>query len=82
MKLELKKLSAQNDTASFERPTDSYTDLSLKINRRIDIADTTLTVFVYGRNLSDQEQRQHTSFVEGFAPAAGGRIEFGVRYQF
>ena len=39
-------------------------------------------LFINGRNLGDQEQRQHTSFVKDFAPAPGRRIEIVVRFQF
>jgi iron complex outermembrane receptor protein len=81
-KLDFKNVSSQTDVANFELPTDSYSDVSLKINRRIDLAVGELDLFIYGRNLGDQEQRQHTSFVKDFAPAPGRRIEVGARFQF
>lgn len=81
-KLDYTHTSAQSDVAEFELPTDSYNDLSLRASRRIEIADQALTFFVQGRNLTDEEQRQHTSFVKDVAPAPGRRIELGVRYQF
>jgi len=81
-KLNFRNVSSQNDVANFELPTDSYTDLSIKINRRIKIAESTLDLFLHGKNLGDEEQRQHTSFVKDFAPAPGRRVEVGVRYKF
>jgi iron complex outermembrane receptor protein len=80
--LNFKNVSSQTDVANFELPTDSYTDLTLKFNRRIDLAVGEVDLFIHGRNLCDQKQRQHTSFVKDFAPAAGRRIEVGARLQF
>jgi iron complex outermembrane receptor protein len=81
-RLNFKNVSSQTNVANFELPTDSFTDLSLKINRRIDLAVGEVNLFIHGRNLGDQEQRQHTSFVKDFAPAPGRRIEIGARFQF
>ena len=41
-----------------------------------------LTVFVQGKNLTDDEQRLHTSFIKDFAPEPGRTIEAGVRLSF
>ncbi|MFT4634766.1 MAG: iron complex outermembrane receptor protein [Arenicella sp.] len=81
-KLDFKNVSSQTYVASFELPTDAYTDVTLKINRCIDLAAGQVDLFINGRNLGDQEQRQHTSFVKDFAPAPGRRIEIVVRFQF
>ncbi|MBL4672900.1 MAG: TonB-dependent receptor [Arenicella sp.] len=80
-KLNFKQVSSQTDVANFELTTDSYTDLTLTINRRIGLAVGDVDLFIHGRNLGDQEQRQHTSFVKDFAPAPGRRIEVGARFQ-
>jgi iron complex outermembrane receptor protein len=40
------------------------------------------TVFLQGRNLTDQDQRQHTSFIKDFAPMPGRTVEAGLRARF
>jgi iron complex outermembrane recepter protein len=39
-------------------------------------------VFVQGRNLTDDEQRQHSSFIKDLAPMPGRTIEAGLRARF
>ena len=76
------RVSEQADTADFELATSAYYDLGISINRYITIADNELNIFMHGRNLTDQEQRHHSSIVKDFAPAPGRRIEIGLRLQF
>lgn len=77
-----RRVSAQRDVANFELPTEAYDDVSARISRRLEIADNTLTLFVAAKNLTDDEQRNHVSFVKDNAPAPGRRFELGLRYQF
>lgn len=72
----------QNDTTQFELPTEGYDDISIFVNRTIELQDNELQLFLYGRNLGDDEQRNHTSIVKDFAPAPGRTIEVGVRLKF
>ncbi|MBT8114056.1 MAG: TonB-dependent receptor [Arenicella sp.] len=72
----------QDQVADFEFLTESYNDISLRINRRFEFGDRELDVFVHGKNLSDDEQRHHASFVKDFAPAPGRRIEAGIQLLF
>lgn len=82
-KLGYANVSAQRDTADLELPTESYDDLSLYLSRSWALdGENVLTLFAHGRNLSDEEQRNHTSFVKDFAPAPGRRIEVGARFSF
>lgn len=84
--LDYRQTAKQDDVASFELPTDSFEDLSLYIG--VDLhpvstrRETIATLFLQGRNLTDDEQRQHTSFIKDFAPAPGRSIEAGVRLSF
>ena len=80
--LNLKQVSKQNQLAIFELPSESYSDVSLRITRRLILGDKELKLFIHGRNLSDQEQREHVSFVKDVAPAPGRRIEAGLRFLF
>lgn len=81
-KLGVVQVDDQNDIASFELPTDGYSDISLRLERSFDIGDSRLTAFVHGHNLGDDEQRSHTSFVKDFVPAPGRRLEAGLRLKF
>lgn len=47
-----------------------------------DLAPTTLTVFIRGTNLLDDEARRHTSFVKNIAPLPGRSGLIGVRATF
>lgn len=81
-RVDVTKVSSQNDVADFELPTDSYDDISMRVSRRFMLGDSELDVFLSGRNLADDEQREHVSFVKDVAPATGRRVELGVRLKF
>ena len=82
LKLEASHVNKQDKLAAFELLTESYSDVSLRVMRRIKVGDNELKLFVHGRNLSDEEQRQHVSFVKDVAPAPGRRVEVGLRFLF
>ena len=68
--------------ADEELPTDSYDDLRLYLGYTIEVERSRIEFFVSGRNLTDDEQRYHTSFIKDLAPQPGRTIEGGVRVQF
>ncbi len=72
----------QNDVADFELATDAYDNLRAYVGWRGEWEDATVTVFVQGRNLTDDEQRLHTSIVKDLVPQPGRTIEGGVRVSF
>ena len=72
----------QDDVADFELATDAYDDLRAYVGWGHDWGDTSLTVFVQGRNLTDDEQRLHTSIVKDVVPQPGRTIEAGLRVAF
>ncbi|MCY4277692.1 MAG: TonB-dependent receptor [Gammaproteobacteria bacterium] len=73
----------QDETASYETPTASYDNVDLQVDYRIDFAGLNdLTLFLAGRNLTDEEQRNHVSFVKDEVPLPGRRVEAGVRFRF
>ncbi|MFT5656193.1 MAG: iron complex outermembrane receptor protein, partial [Arenicella sp.] len=81
-KLNYQRVSEQQDVANFELATPSYDDFSIYLKRDFSWGDTDASLFIHGRNLSDQDQRHHASFIKDLAPAPGRRIELGVRLQF
>jgi len=76
------RVDNQRRAAAFELPTDGYDDLSVFIQRKVNISESEVSLFLHGRNLSDDEQRYHGSIVKDFAPAPGRRIEIGIRLDF
>jgi iron complex outermembrane recepter protein len=73
---------AQKDVAEFELPTASYDDLRAYLGADLPVGGAELTVFVQGRNLTDDEQRQHSSFIKDLAPLPGRTVEAGIRARF
>ena len=72
----------QDDVTEFELPTDDYEDLRIFIGTSLPLASGTLELFLQGKNLTDDEQRYHTSFVKDGAPQPGRSIEGGIRMTF
>ena len=76
------RASEQDDVAEFELPSDSYNDLRARIAWRLRPGDMVVDLYLAGRNLTDDEQRLHTSIVKDLAPQAGRTIEAGLRMRF
>ncbi|MFL0802670.1 MAG: TonB-dependent receptor [Agarilytica sp.] len=81
-KVTFSDVSTQHDVAPFELATDGYQDISAKLARTFEIGESTLNVFLQGRNLTDEEQREHVSFVKDLAPAPGRSLEIGLQVRF
>ncbi len=81
--LDYLRVEDQKETATLELPTQAYDDLQAYLGVELPVAaDHRLTLFVSGKNLTDDEQRLHTSFIKDFAPAPGRTVEAGLRYLF
>ena len=80
--LDYYRVTKQDDVAPNELETDAYDDLRLYANADFQFDDALLTVFLAGNNLTDDEQRRHTSFIKDFAPAPGRAVEAGLRLRF
>lgn len=75
-------VSNQRRVAGFELPTDSYQDLSLYIQRTLVFKNSEVDLFLSGSNLTDDEQRHHSSIVKDFALAPGRTLKVGLRMDF
>ena len=69
----------QDDPAAMELGTDAYDDVRAFV--ALDISPKA-RLFFQGRNLTDDEQRQHTSYIKEFAPLPGRTLEAGFRLAF
>jgi len=72
----------QDDATEFESTTDDYENVALFVGADFAMSDTVLTVFVKGNNLTDEEQRLHTSIIKDLAPLPGRSILAGIRLAF
>lgn len=79
--VEVRYVAEQNRISSFELPTDAYTLLSARVSYR-PLADQDFKVFLDGRNLTNEEAREHTSFLKDIAPLPGRTLRAGVTYSF
>lgn len=76
------RVNDQDDTAPFELESDAYDDLRAYAALDIAMGEANMRFFVQGRNLTDDDQRLHTSFIKDVAPAPGRTFEAGVRLTF
>ncbi|MDG2339319.1 MAG: TonB-dependent receptor [Gammaproteobacteria bacterium] len=77
-----RRVGDQNDTGLGEIRTEGFDDLRLHINYTMDIGRSSVELFLSGRNLTDDEQRYHTTFIKDLAPQPGRTVEAGVRVYF
>ena len=77
--LGFRRVSDQSDVALNELATLGYDDLYAHISYSVAIGGSDLTVFINGRNLTDDEQRQHSSFIGQLAPKPGRTLEMGLK---
>jgi len=80
-KLEVRNVGKQDRVSTFELPTDGYTLLNAAVYYK-PFDDKNVRLFIDGRNLTDQEAREHTSFLKDIAPNPGRSVRFGVAYRF
>jgi iron complex outermembrane receptor protein len=72
----------QNDVGFGEIHTEGFDDLRLHLNYTMDLGVSSVELSLSGRNLTDDEQRYHTTFIKDLAPQPGRTIEAGVRVHF
>lgn len=72
----------QDNIADSELTTSAYNDLRAHISLDMQFNNSQVSLFIVGRNLTDDEQRHHTSFIKDIAPAPGRTLEAGLRLSF
>ena len=79
---EVRHVGEQDRVANeFELPTDDYTLVNASIAVR-PFAQQNVTLFAEARNLTDEEAREHVSFLKDIAPLPGRNLRVGVAYRF
>jgi iron complex outermembrane receptor protein len=79
---EVRHAAKQTRTAATESATDSYTLVNASVSYLIPAGRATYELFLRARNLTDEEARDHTSFLKEFAPQPGRGVLAGVRLTF
>ena len=83
MGIEYLRAEDQDETAPHELPTDGYDDLSVYATLELPAGNgSTMEFFLHGKNLTDDEQRLHTSHIKDLAPQPGRTFEVGARLRF
>ena len=72
----------QDRTSANELRTDSYFLVNASLNYQFKLARTTCDLFVKGMNLTDEQAREHTSFLKDTIPLPGRGIVVGMRTTF
>jgi len=81
--VEIQDVDRQNLISGFETPTSSYRMVNARLSHSIDLGDgAVLTVSAFGRNLTDEIARRHTSFVKDDVPLAGRNIGIKASLSF
>jgi iron complex outermembrane receptor protein len=72
----------QDKVSANELPTEGFDMLDFELAYRAFGAEQDFLVFLKGKNLLDEDARDHSSFIKDFAPRPGRSLMLGVRYQF
>lgn len=82
VKLRATTADDQDDVGLNEAATEGYTRVDLYADYHFDMADSEFLIFAKANNITDEEIRNHSSFLKNFAPEAGRGYELGLRYSF
>ena len=80
--IEGQRVNRQNRVAPFETSTPGYTFLNVSAGYKFRVGPTYNYVYLRGVNLTDEEARDHLSFLKEVLPLAGRSIIVGLRTTF
>lgn len=81
-RLETLRYEPQSHVAAGETPSDGYTQLNASVSYTARVGRSTVTVFLRGTNLLNEDARNHVSFLKDLAPLAGRGALAGVQLKF
>ncbi|MEP1229607.1 MAG: TonB-dependent receptor, partial [Litorimonas sp.] len=82
LRAELDWATEQDNTATFELPTDGFTQVNLFASYNAEFAGQDVTFRVSALNLFDTEARQHTSFLKDILSLPGRNFKFSLSTAF
>ena len=80
--VDLQLVARQDRTAAFETSTDGHHLLGAYIGYTWITPHATYDFFLTGANLTNEDARQHTSFLKDIAPLPGRTVTLGLRATF
>lgn len=81
--LEIQDIERQSAVADFETATDGFTLVNARLSHSVELGDrAVLVITAFGKNLTDEVARNHTSFVKNEVPLAGRNIGIRARLSF
>lgn len=81
-RLEAVDVAKQDRVAAFETPTDGYTLINARLTWQPLEGDKNLRISLDGRNLTDEEAREHVSFLKDVLPRPGRSVRLAVTTAF
>ena len=81
LRAQARHVGEQDRVADFELPTDSYTTLDAYVGWSPS-RDEGLLLYAEVRNATDEEVREHTSFLKDLVPQPGRNFRLGAAYRF
>ncbi len=79
--VEVRHVAAQDRIAPLELPTGAYTTVEARVSYK-PFHERAVKLFLEGRNLTNQEAREHASFLKDIAPLPGRTVRVGAAYSF
>jgi len=80
-RLEVRHVAEQDRVATFELPTDSYTQVNLS-GSWSPPALKGAKLYAEIRNVTDEEIREHVSYLKDLAPQPGRNVRAGIAWRF
>ncbi|HEY1077122.1 MAG TPA: TonB-dependent receptor [Fontimonas sp.] len=76
------RVMEQDHTAPLETNTPGHDLVSADLGYTLTLGGARATLYLQGRNLLDEKQRQSTSFLKDIAPQPGRSLYAGIRFDF
>jgi iron complex outermembrane recepter protein len=80
--VEGQRVEAQDRLAPLETRTEGYTLLNASLSYRFFFGERLLDLLLRGTNLTDEEARNHVSFLKDLVPLPGRDVSLAVRFSF
>lgn len=76
------RVDEQDRVAAFERPTEGYTLVNASVGYRFFTSRVIYDLLLRGTNLTDEEARNHVSFLKDLVPMPGRDVSLSLRVTF
>ncbi len=80
--VDVRRSFSQDRVAPLESPTSGYTLVGAHVGRTLQFERQTVSFYLRGTNLTNEEARPHTSFLRNVAPLPGRNLIAGARLEF